>query len=76
MVWLAVMLAVEGAALFVVGFVANTYAYGAGIPRIAGVMLDKEAGRDDQLTALGSLCVLAAVVAGVGAVVALLAAVA
>ncbi|BBX61624.1 hypothetical protein MSAS_07980 [Mycobacterium saskatchewanense] len=103
MLWLAVVLAVVGAGLFVVGWVA--YANGAGVapqrrtkddptgikragsrvawsdvfrgmPRIAGVMLDKEASRDDRLTALGSLCVLAAVVAGVGAVVALLAALA
>ncbi len=44
------------------------------IPSSLGVMLDKNAGRDDRLTAIGSMFVLAAVLAGCGAVLALIAA--
>ncbi len=39
-----------------------------------GVALNKDAGRDDRLTAVGSMFVLAAVLAGCGAVLALIAA--
>ncbi len=40
------------------------------IPSSLGVMLDKDAGRDARLAALGSALVLAAVLAGCGAILA------
>lgn len=41
------------------------------MPSSLGTMLDKDAGRGDRLTALGSMLVLAALLAGCGAVLAL-----
>lgn len=40
------------------------------MPSSPGVMLDKDAARDDKLTALGAMLVLAALLAGFGAVLA------
>jgi hypothetical protein len=44
------------------------------MPSSLGTMLDKEASREDRLTAVGSMCVLAAVLALCAAVLALVAA--